>query len=54
MPAVGALDNTADLPSTPVVRPSEYPDWGEADVPPAKPVCDATDLPDVRYSGTTG
>ncbi|CAM9140533.1 unnamed protein product [Laminaria digitata] len=42
-----------DLPIEPVVRPSDYPDWGEVYVPPAQLACNESDVPTVRYAGTT-
>lgn len=42
-----------DLPTDPVVKPTEYPDWGEEYVPPVQAACNSSDLPEVRYAGST-
>ncbi|CAN0151476.1 unnamed protein product [Ascophyllum nodosum] len=42
-----------DLPSTPVEKPSDFPDWGEAVEIPEQPACDTTITPQVRYAGST-
>lgn len=42
-----------DLPNQPVVRPSDYPEWGEVPVPPAMVSCNLADVPEVRYAGST-
>lgn len=53
MAATAAAIPSEDLPIEPVVRPSDYPDWGEEYVAPMKPACNGSDLPDVRYAGST-
>lgn len=53
MAATAAAIPAQDLPIDPIVKPSEYPDWGEAYVPPVQAACNASDLPEVRYAGTT-
>eukprot|EP00903_Cladosiphon_okamuranus_P019297 g17738.t1 len=42
-----------DLPTDPVVLPTEFPDWGEQVVAPAQPNCDSDAQPEVRYASTT-
>lgn len=49
----GTPDPVADLPSTPIVRPTNYPAWGPAHNPPAKGTCGNLGLPDIRYASTT-
>lgn len=49
----GAEAPVADLPSTPIVKPDDFPDWGDAYVAPTKPECAAVASPDVRYAVTT-
>lgn len=51
--AVTAMAPSEDLPIEPVIRPSVFPDWGEKYVPPAQVACNDSDVPDVRYAGTT-
>lgn len=53
MAATAAPIPSQDLPIEPVVRPSDYPDWGEVYVPPAQLACNESDVPTVRYAGTT-
>lgn len=42
-----------DLSIEPVVRPAIFPDWGEEYVAPVPLACNDSDVPDVRYAGTT-